>query len=209
MSLLSDAIRQGDELGAFKYWADVDDSLTNAHRRLRELITCFRSAMDPQGLVHALDETAASFLDRTGVTLTFDNRVPGLHLPAEREVEVFRIVQEALANVCRHAQARNVEVRLARMAAGNGYEIVVVRRRRGARRAGRPRATPATTAWRSCASARGALGGSVTLESRRGVGTCVAPHDPARRVRRPGTYHERHTGNAAASVAAGAGAERQ
>jgi two-component system nitrate/nitrite sensor histidine kinase NarX len=54
MSLLSDAIRQHDELRAFKYWSDVDDTLTNAHRRLRELITYFRSRMDPQGLVHAL-----------------------------------------------------------------------------------------------------------------------------------------------------------
>ena len=58
MSLLRDAIKQGDELRALKYWGDVDDSLTNAHRRLRELITYFRSRMDPQGLQHALAEIA-------------------------------------------------------------------------------------------------------------------------------------------------------
>jgi two-component system nitrate/nitrite sensor histidine kinase NarX len=178
MSLLSDAIRQGDELGAFKYWADVDDSLTNAHRRLRELITCFRSAMDPQGLVHALDETAASFLDRTGVALKFDNRVPGLHLPAEREVEIFRIVQEALANVCRHARARNVEVRLARMAAGNGYEIVVSDDGVGL---GVPADHDDTGHYGLAIMRERArrLGGSVTLESRRGVGTCVRLTIPA------------------------------
>ena len=124
MSLLSDAIRQRDELRAFKYWGDVDDSLTNAHRRLRELITYFRSRMDPQGLVHALAETADGFFDRTGVTLTFENRVPGFCLPADREVEIFHIVQEALANVCRHARARRVELRLDR--AGSGYEVAVV-----------------------------------------------------------------------------------
>ena len=124
MSLLSDAIRQRDELRAFKYWGDVDDSLTNAHRRLRELITYFRSRMDPQGLVHALAETAEGYFDRTGVTLTFDNRVPGFCLPADREVEIFHIVQEALANVCRHARARHVDLRLDR--APGGYECVVV-----------------------------------------------------------------------------------
>jgi len=124
MSLLSDAIRQRDELRAFKYWSDVDDSLTNAHRRLRELITYFRSRMDPQGLVHALSETAERFFDRTGVTLAFDNHVPDFCLPADREVEIFHIVQEALANVCRHAHARRVDLSLARI--GNGYEIAIV-----------------------------------------------------------------------------------
>ena len=46
----------GDDERACKYWSDVDSSLTNAHRRLRELITYFRSRMDPQGLLHALGE---------------------------------------------------------------------------------------------------------------------------------------------------------
>jgi len=124
MSLLSDAIRQRDELRAFKYWGDVDDSLTNAHRRLRELITYFRSRMDPQGLVHALAETADGFFDRTGVTLSFDNRVPEFCLPAEQEVEIFHVVQEALANVCRHAHARRAELSLRRV--GDEYEIAVV-----------------------------------------------------------------------------------
>jgi len=124
MSLLSDAIRQRDELRAFKYWGDVDDSLTNAHRRLRELITYFRSRMDPQGLVHALAETAEGFFDRTGVTLTFDNRVPDFCLPADREVEIFHIIQEALATVCRHARALRVELRLD--SARGGYEFSVV-----------------------------------------------------------------------------------
>lgn len=124
MSLLSDAIRQHDELRAFKYWSDVDDSLTNAHRRLRDLITYFRSRMDPEGLVHALRETAERFFDRTGVVLAFHNGVPDFCLPPDREVEVFHIVQEALANVCRHAQAKRVDLTLA--AIPGGFEIAVV-----------------------------------------------------------------------------------
>jgi two-component system nitrate/nitrite sensor histidine kinase NarX len=123
MSLLRDAIRQGDELRAFKYWGDVDSSLTNAHRRLRELITYFRTRMDPRGLVHALGEMSESFLDRTGIALEFANRAPDLHLPVGREVQVFHIVQEALANVCKHANARQARLVLERM--DGGYEIVV------------------------------------------------------------------------------------
>ena len=123
MSMLRDAIRQGDELRAVKYWGDVDDSLTNAHARLRELITCFRSNMDPEGLQHALSDIARAFFDRTGITLRFANRAPDLHLPVGREVQAYHIVQEALANVCNHAKAANVTVSLDR--AGDSCEIVV------------------------------------------------------------------------------------
>jgi two-component system nitrate/nitrite sensor histidine kinase NarX len=123
MSLLRDAIRAADELKAHKYWSDVDDTLGNSQRRLRELITYFRSRMDPQGLLHALSETSDRFLDRTGIALEFVNDAPHLCLPPEREIEVFHIVQESLANICRHARAKNARLLLSRGEAG--YTIVV------------------------------------------------------------------------------------
>ncbi len=179
MSLLSDAIRQRDELRAFKYWADVDDSLTNAHRRLRELITYFRSRMDPQGLVHALSETAEGFFDRTGVVLAFENRVPDFCLPADREIEIFHIVQEALANVCRHAHARRVELSLRRVAAG--YEIAVVDD--GVGMVAYPDALePDDTGHYGIVIMRERarrLGGSLTLEKAQGAGTCIRLRFPA------------------------------
>jgi two-component system nitrate/nitrite sensor histidine kinase NarX len=58
------------------------------------------------------------------VVLAFDNRVPDFCLPADREVEIFHIVQEALANVCRHAQAKRVDLSLA--AVPGGFEIALV-----------------------------------------------------------------------------------
>jgi two-component system nitrate/nitrite sensor histidine kinase NarX len=123
MSLLRDAIRQNDELRAHKFWSDVDDTLGSSQRRLRELITCFRTRMDPQGLLHALAEISARFLDRTGVALAFTNRLPALCLGPEREIEVLHIVQEALANICRHANAANALLVLDRE--GDDYRIVV------------------------------------------------------------------------------------
>jgi two-component system, NarL family, nitrate/nitrite sensor histidine kinase NarX len=123
MSLLRDAIRGADELKAHKYWSDVDDTLGNSQRRLRELITYFRSRMDPQGLLHALSETSDRFLDRTGIELEFVNDAPDLCIPPEREIEVFHIVQESLANICRHAHAKHARLLLSRDDAG--YRIVV------------------------------------------------------------------------------------
>jgi two-component system nitrate/nitrite sensor histidine kinase NarX len=112
ISLLRDAIRDGDELRARKYCSDIDDTLGNSHRRLRELITYFRSRMDPQGLLHALRENSSRFLDRTGIALAFECRIADLNLPPEREIEVFHIVQEALANVSHHARASHAQLSL-------------------------------------------------------------------------------------------------
>ncbi len=123
MNLLRDAIRGGGGPAAVKYCGDVDESLTNAHRCVRELITYFRSRMDPRGLRWALTETAASFPDRTGVELDFDCAAPDLQLPVGRELEVFHIVQEALANVSRHANATRARLTLDRVA--GDYEIVI------------------------------------------------------------------------------------
>jgi len=122
-SLLRDAILGGDGPAAAKYCNDVDESLTHSHRRLRELITYFRSRMDPRGLRWALVEAAETFPARTGIALGFDSSVPDLQLPVGREIEVFHIVQEALANVARHANANRVHLTLDRVA--GGYEIVV------------------------------------------------------------------------------------
>jgi len=90
---------------------------------LRELITYFRSRMDPQGLLHALREISDRFPDRTGIALEYTNRLPDLCLPPEREIEVFHIVQEALANICRHAHAKNASLVLDRK--DRGYVVVV------------------------------------------------------------------------------------
>jgi two-component system nitrate/nitrite sensor histidine kinase NarX len=123
MTLLRDANSDNDELRARKYCSDVDDTLGNSQRRLRELITYFRSQMDPQGLVHALRETSERFFDRTGIALSFDNQVLNLCLPPEREIEVFHIVQEALANVARHAHATSAALSLGYTQ--DGYRLVV------------------------------------------------------------------------------------
>lgn len=179
MSLLRDAIRQGDDVRAYKYWSDVDISLTNTHRRLRELITYFRSRMDPQGLLHALAEMSANFLDRTGVALEFANRVPDLDLPVAREVQVFHIVQEALANVCKHANARGARLTLDRK--DGGYEIAVEDDGVGMAvdAAGGEHGEPGHYGIAIMRERARRLGGELTLESTPGAGTRVRLYFPA------------------------------
>ena len=110
MSLLQDAMLQHDELRSFKYMGDVNQALGSAYSSLREILTHFRNRMDPQGLVHAFQATVDDFHSKTGIQLDFVNHAPDLDLTLDQEVQVFHIVQEALANITKHSHARHARL---------------------------------------------------------------------------------------------------
>jgi len=110
MTLLDTAIRDGDCSHAHAYADDVSDELRNAHGRLREMISLYRAGMDSRGLVASLRELAAAFRRRSGIELVFDCPLQELDLPADQQLQIFYIVQEALANVTHHSGARTAHV---------------------------------------------------------------------------------------------------
>jgi len=123
LTMMREALEQNERTGALKYASDAQQALASAYADLRELLSQFRSRMDPLGLVHAIEELRAQFLDRTGVALEFENRLADLNLSVEEEVQVFHIVQEALANVVRHSGARHA--RLIAEAVGGEYRFTI------------------------------------------------------------------------------------
>ena len=70
------------------------------------------SVLDQMGLVAALRETTTGFATRTGVSLELALVRLTERLPADTELTLYRILQEALRNVEAHACARHVTVRL-------------------------------------------------------------------------------------------------
>lgn len=70
-------------------------------------------ALDDLGLAAALEATLNEVARRTGLATTLVAPEDLPPLPPEPGVALFRIAQEALTNVVRHAEARSVEVRLA------------------------------------------------------------------------------------------------
>lgn len=108
LPLLQDAMRQHDDPLSQKYFDDVEQAMDSIQSNLREILTNFRVAMDPQGLLHAVRGQAAEFRQRAGISLHLQCDVPDLGLSAEQEAQVFHIIQEALANVARHAHAQQV-----------------------------------------------------------------------------------------------------
>lgn len=123
MPLLRDAMLQHDDQLSMKYFSDVRQAVSEVQASLREILTNFRACMDPQGLLHALQGIADGFQSRTGVALEFSPAVSTLALSVEQEVQVFHIVQEALANISRHSHARRARLVIAQTA--DQFEVVI------------------------------------------------------------------------------------
>ncbi|HEV8632115.1 MAG TPA: sensor histidine kinase [Thermoanaerobaculia bacterium] len=90
---------------------DAGELATQALRETRELSRLLRpQILDDLGLEPALRWLGRTFAERNGVAC--DINIAGLEgrLPAELETLAFRLVQEALNNVARHAGARRTEV---------------------------------------------------------------------------------------------------
>ena len=82
----------------------------------QELITLIRAlrpaALSDQGLVSVVTEYAGEWTERTGIKV--DLRVQGERTTSvEVEETLYRVVQEALANVARHSGSATAEIRLA------------------------------------------------------------------------------------------------
>lgn len=107
LPLLQDAVAEGDEARSLAYLADVRQAVGDAHGSLREIVTHFRTRIDPRGLTHALEALVTRFRERNTIVLSYTNTGAPLSLSDEVQTEVFHIVQEALANIERHSQARH------------------------------------------------------------------------------------------------------
>jgi two-component system, NarL family, sensor histidine kinase UhpB len=70
------------------------------------------AVLDHLGLSEALKEEVRRFQERSSVVCTLDLPGEELSTPAETAVVIFRIAQEALTNVARHAHAANVSISL-------------------------------------------------------------------------------------------------
>lgn len=82
------------------------------------------NALDQLGLVKAVESCVRDFGARAGVLADFEaHGLDGLQLTSEVETAIYRVVQEALANVAKHAAAERVGVLLEQR---NGALIAVI-----------------------------------------------------------------------------------
>ena len=72
------------------------------------------STLDDFGLSTAVERLAETFRDNTGMRVDVDAQLGDVRLPTEVETALYRIVQEALANIVKHAEATRVSILLTR-----------------------------------------------------------------------------------------------
>ena len=124
------------------------DELRSATSDLRELVVATLQdvrrlavqlrpkALDDFGLAAALERLAQTFSETTEMHVELEAQLGEARLPAEVETTLYRIVQEALTNIVKHAEATKVSILLVRKATtatvvieddGKGFDIEDVR----------------------------------------------------------------------------------
>jgi PAS domain S-box-containing protein len=96
--------------------AGMENNLLTAITSLRRIATNLRPrALDEGGLYFALQALRDDFVERHGIPVTLYADEAELRLDDAASTAIFRIVQEALTNIARHANASNVTMNLYRL----------------------------------------------------------------------------------------------
>ncbi|HID46219.1 MAG TPA: histidine kinase [Chromatiaceae bacterium] len=90
----------------------IRNGVDEAHTELRELLNSFRASMDGRDLSSALEKLVQRFSSETGIATYYQQECAQLKLSSSEEMQMLRIVQEALANTRKHARAHTVRVLL-------------------------------------------------------------------------------------------------
>jgi signal transduction histidine kinase len=105
-------VEQETEGAAEAMIGDLRDTVTTAIQELRALAVELRpTALDDFGLGPALERLVETFGRRTGINVDLDvSRLDAARLDERVETALYRIVQEALTNIAKHAGATNASV---------------------------------------------------------------------------------------------------
>jgi signal transduction histidine kinase len=130
-------------------------------------------ALDDFGLVAAVERLTESFAEQTGIAVEFVPNVPESRFPPDVETALYRIVQESLTNVVKHARAGHVSVVLTQK--DGSVSVVVEDDGVGFEPA---RARDGGLGLVGMRERVGLLGGRVAVESRPGAGTTFVAEVP-------------------------------
>jgi signal transduction histidine kinase len=156
--------------------ASVRELVVSTLQDVRRLAVELRpAALDDFGLGTAVDRLASTFREQTGLQVDFESRLGDERLPPEVETALYRIVQEALANVVKHAGASRVSILLVHK--NTSVTAVVEDDGLGFD----PGATPDDGLGLVGMRERvGLVGGRLRIESAEGAGTTIAAEVPVR-----------------------------
>jgi two-component system sensor histidine kinase UhpB len=143
----------------------VDRTIEAIHRISLDL----RPSMLDFGIVAALEWQIKEFEKQMGIACSFSCTEKEIALSLDHATALFRIFQEALTNIAKHARASRVTVRLQRLR----RQIVLTITDNGAGIAQADRKKPQSFGLRGMSERAQALGGTMALSHAAGGGTVV------------------------------------
>jgi PAS domain S-box-containing protein len=109
VSWIHQKLQKYDDDPLLQKTADTLRLLNETIRTVRRIATELRPSMlDDLGLVEAIEWQSKEFEKRSGIVISFESCVSTLPVSSVITTSLFRIYQEALTNIARHANAKNV-----------------------------------------------------------------------------------------------------
>lgn len=103
---------------------EIEDVVQQLHREIRTTSYLLHPPLlDEAGLKSALRWYVQGVAERSGIAIELDISEDFGRLPADMELAIFRVVQECLTNIHRHAESKTARIRVARENAGVHIEI--------------------------------------------------------------------------------------
>jgi len=179
--LLRDALQRKNTAAADASLGELDAGIRESLADVRELLVHFRTRTNIEDIVPALRTTLTKFEHQTGLQTHLSVEGEGLPLPADVQVQVLHVVQEALSNVRKHAHAQQVWIEVQKEPVwrfevrddGQGFDV------------NRPIGDETHVGLRIMRERAQSIGAVVEAVSVLGSGTCVILTLPAHTVEQP------------------------
>jgi two-component system nitrate/nitrite sensor histidine kinase NarX len=110
--VIDETFHSDDEKGIWHQMERIEYTIDQANNQLRELIAHFRVPINEQGLIPSIEESIRQTQEEMGIPIYFQNEWPQQEFSERVDLNVLRIVQECLANIRKHSQAKGVRVLL-------------------------------------------------------------------------------------------------
>lgn len=89
----------------------MNEMIEHSVRRLKKLISELRpEVLDNLGLIPAVEWLVEQFISRSGIKVNFSPQIKKINLPKDKQLNIYRIIQESLTNVLRHSKANQINL---------------------------------------------------------------------------------------------------
>jgi len=122
--VLDETLHQGDESTTWQQLERIENSLDEANTELRGLIANFRAPSYDQNLLDSIERIVSQFRNETRIKTYLQKEWSNTSFPGENEIQILRIIQEALWNIRKHSEAKTVRIMLKDGSSGKSHILI-------------------------------------------------------------------------------------